>query len=72
MLDCKMEHVTATKMSDDQIDELNEMASLVRMLTHARQSAVEVDAVLPAHFIDMAIDALKEKMGLAVVPTSRH
>ena len=42
------------------------------MLTHARQSAVEVDAVLPAHFIDMAIDALKEKMGLAVVPTSRH
>lgn len=52
--------VLAAKNSDFE----KELAALARMVTHARQSASELQIAMPTYCLDMALAAILEEMEL--------
>ncbi len=46
-------------------DKTKAMASLVRLIAFAKQNAVELEADISAYCLDLALDALKQKLSAA-------
>lgn len=41
-----------------------ELAALANMMSYAKQTASDLGAALPAYYIDMAIEALRDQAGM--------
>ncbi|MDM9625470.1 hypothetical protein QTL95_06165 [Rhizobium sp. S152] len=46
-------------------EKVKELASLMRLIAFARQNAVELDADISAYCLELALDALKQKLKAA-------